>query len=111
MDAMSRREFVRVTTAQVAMAGCAGMFAGVRANPLGLPIGCQTWPVRSLIAKDFVGTLKQLAQIGFEAIELCSPVGYASSGFAGVGKYTGKELKKVLGDLGLRCESSHFAIK
>jgi sugar phosphate isomerase/epimerase len=112
MAAMSRREFVRVTTAQAAMAGCAGMFAGgVRASPLGLPIGCQTWPVRSLIAKDFVGTLKQLAQIGFEAIELCSPVGYASSGFAEVGKYKAAELKKMLGDLGLRCESSHFGIK
>ncbi len=112
MAAMSRREFVRVTTAQAAMAGCAGMFAsGVRASPLGLPIGCQTWPVRSLIAKDFVGTLKQLAQIGFEAIELCSPVGYASSGFADVGKYKAAELKKMLGDLGLRCESSHFGIK
>src|SRR5438874_754463 len=112
MVAMSRREFVQVTAAHAAMAGCAGIFAsGVRANPLGLPIGCQTWPVRSLIEKDFVETLKQLAQIGFEAIELCSPAGYASSGFAGVGKYKGAELKKILGDLGLRCESSHFAIK
>lgn len=56
----------------------------LRADPLGLPLGCQTWPVRTMIAKDFPGTLKGLAAAGFQTIELCSPVGYADSGFAGV---------------------------
>jgi hypothetical protein len=36
----------------------------LRANPLGAPIGCQTWPVRGMIAKDFPGTIKQLAEAG-----------------------------------------------
>ncbi len=112
MAAISRREFVRIASAEAAVAGCIGAFAArADGNPLGLPIGCQTWPVRSLIAQDFVGTLKQLAAAGFERIELCSPVGYASSGFAGVGKYKGAELRKILGDLGLKCESSHFGIQ
>jgi len=35
------------------------------------------------------GTIKQLAAAGFQTIELCSPVGYADSGFAGLAKYTG----------------------
>jgi len=83
----------------------------LRANPLGLPIGCQTWPVRKMIAQDFPGTMKQLAAAGFQAIELCSPVGYANSGFAGLAKYTGAELRRILSDLGLKCESSHFNIK
>ena len=81
------------------------------ANPLGIPIGCQTWPVREMIAKDFPGTIKQLAGAGFETIELCSPVGYADSGFAGLGKYTGSELHRILGDLGVICVSSHFSIE
>jgi sugar phosphate isomerase/epimerase len=81
------------------------------AEPLGLPLGCQTWPVRDKIAKDFPGTLKQLAAAGFQAIELCSPVGYAGSGFAGVGKYSGAELRNILHDAGLTCVSSHFSIK
>jgi sugar phosphate isomerase/epimerase len=81
------------------------------AEPLGLPLGCQTWPVRDKIAKDFPGTLKELAAAGFQAIELCSPVGYAGSGFAGVGKYTGSELRSILHDNGLTCVSSHFSIK
>jgi hypothetical protein len=50
----------------------------LHANPLGLPIGCQTWPVRAMIAKDFPGTLKQLVAAGFLTIELCSPVGERS---------------------------------
>jgi len=83
----------------------------LRANPLGMPIGCQTWPVRDMIAKDFPGTIKQLAAAGFQTIELCSPVGYADSGFAGLAKYSGTELRKILSDAGVTCESSHFGIQ
>ena len=63
------------------MAGvlCAGA-RRLPANPLGLPIGCQTYPVRKMIAQDFPGTIKVLADTGFQRIELCSPVGYADSG-------------------------------
>lgn len=82
----------------------------LRADPLGLPLGCQTWPVRTMIAKDFPGTLKELAAAGFQTIELCSPVGYADSGFAGVGKYSGADLRSILHDAGLTCISSHFSI-
>jgi len=82
----------------------------LRANPLGMPIGCQTYPVRNMIAKDFPGTIKQLAEAGFQTIELCSPVGYADSGFASLAKYKGAELRKIFGDLGVKCESSHFDI-
>jgi len=80
------------------------------ANPLGLPIGCQTYPVGRMIAKDFPGTIKLLAAAGFEAIELCSPVGYVDSGFGGLAKYKGSELRKMIADLGVKCESSHFDI-
>ncbi len=81
------------------------------ANPLGMPIGCQTYPVREMIGKDFPGTVKMLADAGFQTIELCSPWGYADSGFAPVGKYSGAELRKLLGGMGVRCFSSHFDIK
>ena len=43
-----------------------------------MPIGCQTWPVRAALSKDFEGTLCKLAEIGFETIE-CSPHSYADS--------------------------------
>ncbi len=112
MAAMSRREFVKNAAMQAAAAGF--ISAGgleLRANPLDMPIGCQTWPVREMIAKDFPGTIKQLAAAGFQAIELCSPVGYAEHGFAGLAKYTGTELRRILGDAGVTCVSSHFGIK
>src|SRR5581483_7629682 len=72
--------------------------------------GCQTWPVRDMIAKDFPGTIKTLAAAGFQTIELCSPVGYADSGFAGLAKYQPSELKQIFSDAGVTCVSSHFGI-
>ncbi len=63
-----------------------------------------------MIAKDFPGTLKVLASAGFQTIELCSPVGYADSGFGALAKYSPAELRKMIGDAGVKCESSHFDI-
>jgi sugar phosphate isomerase/epimerase len=112
MSAISRREFFKNAATSAAVAGFLSANARMlRADPLGLPIGCQTWPVRTMIAKDFPGTIKQLAEAGFQTIELCSPVGYADSGFAGIGKYTGAGLRRILGDSGVTCVSSHFGIK
>jgi len=111
MPAISRREFLRKSATHAAAAGFLGAAAlELRGNPLGLPIGCQTWPVRAMIAKDFPGTIKQLSDVGFQTVELCSPVGYADSGFAGLSKYSGAELRKILSDAGVSCVSSHFGI-
>src|SRR5216684_1197856 len=112
MPVLSRREFLKYSATRAAAAGLLSLGAlELRANPLGLPIGCQTWAVREMIAKDFPGTIKQLANAGFQTIELCSPVGYADSGFAGLGKYKGAALRKILNDEGVTCVSSHFGIE
>jgi len=111
MPAISRREFIRTASSSTLLG--AVLSAGgpmLHANPLGLPLGCQTWPVRAMIAKDFRGTLKELAAAGFQTIELCSPVGYSDSAFAGLGKFKGSELRSILHDAGLTCVSSHFSI-
>jgi sugar phosphate isomerase/epimerase len=109
MSAISRRQFVQ--SAAVTVAG-ASLFASRRslADPLGLPIACQTWPVRQAIAKDFPGTLRQLAAAGFRSIEMCSPVGYDDSGFGGLKKYSGAQLRRIIEDAGLTCVSSHFSM-
>src|SRR5213592_4718563 len=112
MAAISRRQFCKNAAMYVTVADLVSASAlKVVANPLGMPIGCQTYPVRAMIARDFPGTIKQLAGAGFQTIELCSPVGYADSGFAGLAQYTGAELRRVLGDAGVQCVSSHFDIK
>ena len=111
MSAITRREFCQ--TAATSAAAMSLVSAGVlklHADPLGLPIGCQTWPVREMIAKDFPGTLKRLAAAGFKSIELCSPVGYSDNGFGGLVKYKGAEIKKIIIDAGLTCVSSHFGL-
>lgn len=111
MSEISRREFLKNAATCAAAAGF--LSTGVlklRANPLGMPIGCQTWFVRESIAKDFPGTIKQLSEAGFQMIELCSPIGYADLGFGGLAKYKGPELRKILSDAGVGCISSHFGI-
>jgi sugar phosphate isomerase/epimerase len=111
MSGISRREFCKNAAKGAAAAGLLSVGAvELRASPLGLPIGCQTWPVRKMIAQDFPGTVKQLADAGFQSVELCSPVGYADSGFAGLAKYSGAELRTILGDAGVTCVSSHFNV-
>ena len=103
MAEISRRQFI-------AAAGCLAAF-GIEmwANPLGMPIGCQTYPVRVMLASDFPGTIKMLTDAGFQAIELCSPAGYRE--FSGLAKYSGKELHRTLSDMGVKCESAHFSMK
>src|SRR5919109_2404182 len=109
MLTISRRDFCKTAATQAAVAGLISTGAmKLLGNPLGLPIGCQTWPVREMIAKDFPGTLKQLAAAGFQTIEMCSPVGYSDSGFGGLTRYKGSKLKRIITDAGLTCTSSHF---
>ena len=110
MSEISRRDFARTAAGAAAAGVMLSNGLDLHANPLGLPIGCQTWPVREMIAKDFPGTVKTRAQSGFQTIELCSPVGYADDGFGGLAKYKGGELKRILSDAGVTCFSSHFGI-
>lgn len=111
MATIRRREFLQRVTADAGVAGLFIMSESIaRANPLGMPIGCQTYPVRKMIAQDFPGTIKVLVDSGFQTIELCSPVGYADSGFGGLAKYKGAELRKLFDDMNVKCFSSHFDI-
>jgi sugar phosphate isomerase/epimerase len=110
MSDLSRRAFIKQAATSAAAASFLSATFELHANPLGLPIGCQTWPVRDSIAKDFPGTIKQLVAAGFQNIELCSPVGYQDSGFGGLAKYKGSELREMLNDWGVGCISSHFGI-
>jgi sugar phosphate isomerase/epimerase len=110
MAEISRREFFKKTATDAAVAGflAAGGVATLRANPLGLPIGSQTYPHRALIADGkFADLLKQMKDIGIERIELCSAIGYNE--FAKLADV--KETKKIISDHGLKCESAHFSMR
>jgi sugar phosphate isomerase/epimerase len=108
MSNMSRREFFRKAAADAAVAGVlARRGPDLLANPLDLPIGSQTYPHRAMLKQDFPGLMKQLAAIGVQRIELCSPLGYAE--FAGLSNAA--EIRKIVADHGLKCESAHFSMK
>jgi len=108
MARLSRREFLRNVAIDAGAAGLvAAHVATVRAKPLGLPIGSQTYPHRALLKHDFPDLLKQLAGIGVQEIELCSPLGYAD--FAGL--TDGRQVKRIIADHGLACTSAHFGMR
>ena len=77
------------------------------ATPLGLPIGSQIWPTRTML-KDFPAYVKMMADIGVTHLELCSPVGYGPE-FAVL--VNGKQVANILSDHGMKCESSHFTME
>lgn len=107
MTTIPRRKFVK----QVAIvSGGAGLLAAsvtrLAANPLGLPIGSQVWPMRSEL-KDFPAFVKRLAAIGVTRLELCSPIGYGTE-FNSLSN--GKTVRRILEDHGMKSESSHFTL-
>ncbi len=109
MTAISRRQFFEKTTAGAAAAGF--LLANAReasANPLGLPIGSQTYPHRQSIADGkFVDLLKMLKSIGVDQIELCGFLG--GTGYPEFKSLAdGKETKKIIEDNGLKAVSCHF---
>jgi sugar phosphate isomerase/epimerase len=101
---MNRRKFL------MGGAAASALLSGSRhlsADPLGLPIGCQTYPVRKSIRTDFAGTMKGLSAAGFTQIELCSPYGYDD--FSSLQQYKPQELRRMLANWGLGCISAHWA--
>ena len=66
---------------------------------LSLPIGLQLWSIKEELEKDFKGTLKKVAEMGYDGVE-----------FAGYGGLSSTELKTLLVDLGLKACGSHVSI-
>jgi len=98
---MTRRQLL-------AAAATAAALPRLHADPLGMPIGTQTYPMRDAIGKDFPGTLRQMAGMGYRTIEMCSPPGYLSSGFGSLASLKAPEIRRIIQDAGLRCESCHY---
>jgi hypothetical protein len=109
MAGISRRDFFKKAGADAAVVGILAVTADkLYANPLGLPIGSQTYPHRQMIVDGkFPDLLKTLKDIGVERIELCSALGYKE--FASLSD--AKQTKKIIGDHGLKCESAHFSMR
>ena len=99
----SRREFIKLSGALAAgsflLPKCTSSTTSKLNN-----VGVQLYSVRAEMMADPVGTFKRLAQIGYKEIE---------SARSDKGNYYGlhpKEIKKVLGDLGMTLRSGHVHI-
>jgi sugar phosphate isomerase/epimerase len=62
-----------------------------------IPVALQLYTVRDVSAKDYVGTLKAVAKMGYAGVELDDTAHGLSAA----------ELKKILDDLGLRIAGAH----
>src|SRR5437762_13111455 len=98
MSAISRRDFFAKTgTGAIAMSWLASHVAKLKANPLGLPIGSQTYPHAARIkAGEFAQLMKDMKGIGIDQVELCDPWNYATTGFDKI--LDGKTTRKMLDD-------------
>jgi sugar phosphate isomerase/epimerase len=105
LSGSSRRQFLKNSLANAAGAGLLAIPAWeLQGNPLGLPIGSQTYPHRQRIKSgDFTGLCKDMEDLGIGNVELCSP-GYGE--FASLGD--GKQTRRIVEDHGLKCPSAHF---
>ncbi|MEH7254011.1 sugar phosphate isomerase/epimerase [Neobacillus niacini] len=65
-----------------------------------IPIAVQMYTLREDSEKDFAGTLKRIAELGYDGVE-----------FAGYGGLTTKEVKVLLDELGLRAAASHVPLE
>ncbi|OFY60350.1 MAG: xylose isomerase [Bacteroidetes bacterium RBG_19FT_COMBO_42_10] len=98
----SRRMFIR--TGAMAIAGA----ALIRNEALAIPpkkkkgiVGLQLYSIRDEMEKDPLGSLKQVADMGYEYVEHAS---YRNRKFYG---YPAAEFRKILDDLGLNMISGH----
>jgi sugar phosphate isomerase/epimerase len=96
MTSFNRREFLRGAVTAAALATTGGDISQLQANPLGLPIGLQLYTVRVELAKDFKGTLAQVAAIGYQEVEV-TPFYHQKPA----------ELKQAIEAAGLKAPSGH----
>jgi sugar phosphate isomerase/epimerase len=100
----SRRKFL--TQSGMLLAGAAALPHHLLANfASNSVLGVQLYSVREDMKKDPLGTLKQLAAMGYKNVEHAN---YINRKFYG---YTAKEFKKILDDMGMKMPSGHTVME
>ena len=110
---MNRRQFFRNSAMGIGAAMIASQFPlnlEAATKALKKPLGFQIWTIKDQLIKDFAGTLKIMANQGYQSVEMCSPPGYISSGFGPLVSMKGSEMKKIVEDAGLVLESTHYGM-
>ena len=96
---MDRRQFLQNTVGALAGASLISSCTSSSSNVNGLKldrIGLQLYTVRDLMHEDVPGTLRQIAELGYDEVEFAGYYGYESA-----------DLRSMLDDLGLTAPSCH----
>jgi sugar phosphate isomerase/epimerase len=93
----TRRSFLQSATATVVYSSAVFRSRQLMASPFGLPIGLQLYSVREMLAKDYAGTLQQIAALGYQEVEA-----------AGYFDHTSQQVKETMSSAGLKCVSAHY---
>ncbi|MEO6003994.1 MAG: sugar phosphate isomerase/epimerase [Opitutus sp.] len=113
LHSLSRRKFVALTGMLPVAALLAQSIVGralaadspsasipMSKGPKKIPIGLELYSVRGELARDLPGTLREVAKIGYEAVEFYAPYYGWTMPYA-------KDVRSLIDDLGLRCYSTH----
>src|SRR5215510_1843893 len=101
MNSFSRREFLRAGAGGLATTTIFGAgFASLSARVLGLPAGLQLYTVKDELAKDFDGTLRKVAAIGYKEVEA-----------AGFYDKSASEFRKSIEGAGLTLPAGHYSLQ
>lgn len=113
MNSINRRKFLKQSGWGLGAALLASqlpneLFAAANSPLIKRPLGFQSFPIRDKLSKDFSGTLKLMAGMGYQQVEMCSPSGYSTIGFGAIAKLKTAEIKSIIEEAGLSCQSCHF---
>ena len=101
MTSFSRRQFLVAGAASAVTATyLSGGLSELQASPLGLPVGLQLYTVKEDLAKDFNGTLQQVAAAGYKEVEA-----------AGFYDRKAADFKHSIEAVGLRLPGAHYSLQ
>ena len=101
---LNRRNFFRQSSALLAAAQADSLLRPARAAG-SVPVGLSLFMVEAELAKDFQGTIRAVAQMGYQVVEFW---GFGRPGpFDSWTTEQAKGVRKLLDDLGIRCHSTH----
>ena len=74
--------------------------AALSAQKKDVPVGLELFSVRNELQQDLMGTVREVAKLGYDGVEFFSPYFEWTPDYA-------KEVRKLLDDLGISCFSTH----
>lgn len=105
---VSRRQFFGRAGSLVGAAGLIPLASRLDAWTLKEPLGVQCYDLRDLLVKDYEGTWKAIASLGYKRIDMVSFAGYGfDPKLHGI---PAKDILKSLKGAGLGCEVCHFPV-